>query len=44
MNAYTAVCIINTSIALSVGVACYATGSGIPLLGLLFLMSTKDRP
>lgn len=42
MNAYTTVCIVNVSIALAIGVACYATGSGLPLFALFFLMSTSN--
>lgn len=43
MNAYTAVCIINVAMIAAIGVGCYATGSGLPLFALFFLMSTETK-
>jgi hypothetical protein len=34
MKGFTAVCLINCSIVAAVGIACWATGSGLPLFGL----------
>lgn len=41
MSTNAVVALVNCSIALAIGVACYATGSGLPLFALVFLMETK---
>ena len=43
MTGYGAVTAVNVSICAAIGIACYATGSGLPLFALLFLMELKHK-
>lgn len=43
MNAYTAVAAINVALIALIGIACWVTGSALPLFALAFLMETETK-